>query len=62
MINMFTSERTNRRTAFSGTGEGNVPRCRRGCSSVPNPSVPGVGEVPKNSEEGNYAGYAGIIN
>ncbi len=29
---------------FSGTGEGGVPRCRRGCSPVPNPSLPGAGE------------------
>lgn len=29
----------------SGTGEGDAPRCRRGCSPVSNTSFPGAGEV-----------------
>ena len=33
-------------TCFSGTGEGRVPRCRRGCSSVPGPLLLGAGEIP----------------
>lgn len=28
------------------TGEEEVPRCRRQCSSVPNPSFPGAGKHP----------------
>lgn len=32
-------------SCFSGTGEGRVPRCRRWCSPVPNPSLLGSGEI-----------------
>ncbi len=33
-------------TCFSGIGEGRVPRCRRGCSSVPGPLLLGGGGIP----------------
>ena len=29
------------------TGEGRVPRCRRECSPVPSPLLPGAGEMPR---------------
>ncbi len=29
------------------TGEGRAPRCRRGCSPVPSPLLPGAGEMPR---------------